>query len=93
MMTKFLQDSLQYKELRNFQAIFYGFRDISIYIFIFLTVCDNSVMTYVENFRFSYDIIRKVYMIERFLFLQMTVKIQANPCMIFYSAQTSINMN
>ncbi len=31
---------------------FSGFRDISHFVLIFLTVCDKSVMTYIEKFRF-----------------------------------------
>ncbi len=29
-------------------------RDIGFYMFIFLIVCDNSVMSYMENLKFSY---------------------------------------
>jgi hypothetical protein len=36
----------------NFEAIFYDSRDKSFYTLIFLTVCDNGVMTYAEMFRF-----------------------------------------
>ncbi len=32
-----------------------GFRDEKRYLYLFLTVCDNSEMTYIEKFRFAYS--------------------------------------
>jgi hypothetical protein len=53
----FLQElakSIRNSDLLEFLGCLYGSRDIIFYMFIFLTVCDKSVITSVENFGFSY---------------------------------------
>jgi hypothetical protein len=49
--TVFLSSGIQ--NCLNFYSILYGSRDISNNMYLFLTVCDNSVMTYIAKFRFS----------------------------------------
>jgi hypothetical protein len=57
-------------------------------IFIFLTVCDNSVIIFKENLNFytSKNYSMKSISDNGIPFLQITTEIQPNPCIFVHSA-------
>jgi hypothetical protein len=76
----------------NFHAIFYGSKDTGFHIFIFLTVCDNSIMIFEGNFRFLYfknHSMKSISVKSILFFLQMKTEMQPNPCIFFTATVTN----